>query len=138
MQFYRKHRWHLAAIQMCPRKIDDFMFFMVFFSTWNVSIFRVFFCEMPKRAGGRRRPFYWKELSHFGNDHTAVQLLQNTRLSDQEMPDEPESEYSEVFFKFRQFLMLVFSTRMKRRETTLRRYDFCVKLFNFLLVLARV
>lgn len=50
---------------------------------------------MPKKYG-RRRPFYWKELSKFGNQHTAIQSLQDIRQSNSKMPDEPEeSEYSE-------------------------------------------
>ena len=52
-------------------------------------------CVMPEKYP-KRRPFYWKELSKFGNDHSSIQLLQTTKRTNEDMPDEPEeSEYSE-------------------------------------------
>jgi hypothetical protein len=76
-----------------------------FFPTKSCFLrFRFFSASRMPRVR-KRQPFYWTELSHFGNKHTSVQLSQDTRFRKayEKMPAEPEEseyEYEGEFFGF--------------------------------------
>lgn len=78
--------------ELLPHSASLLLAFLVYSAPSLLASVLVRNSSRMSRRVPKRQPFYWAELSHFGNQHSAVQLSQDTRFhkAQERMPAEPE------------------------------------------------